>query len=100
MKQIALHFDLDVTIVEVPELIADNIEYYRKLFDNWISDKSNNHGHWYIVNGEKKGVFCDSQTVIDFWNQIVLKKSKEKVRVLKKQKYGDAIPCEMPILYF
>ena len=85
MKKVALDFTNRVDLILVPESIVSDIEKYQLMFDNWLYDKNNNHGHWILFDGEKVAVSFNTKTFVDFLNDHVLE--EEKSIILKENAF-------------
>lgn len=54
MIKIALEYTYYVDIIQVSERIAKDIKKYQALFDKWLYNKTNDHGHWILIDGKKR----------------------------------------------
>lgn len=84
MKKVLIQNTYDLDVVQLPDDIADNIKKYQRVFDKWLYDKDNDHGHWIYEDGRKYAVEVDSQVFIDYLNDFVLKDSDEKATFVEK----------------
>lgn len=98
MKKIALKFTYHIDIILVPDRVAQSPQKYQKAFDEWLYDKTNNHGCWIVIEGEKVAVSFDTETFIDFLNNNSDFIGNEKAIILER---GIKVLSEkIPTLFF
>lgn len=95
---VALKFTYQTDIISVPNEISGKINKIQQSFDKWLYDKDNDHGNWIIKNGRKIAVSFNTETFVEYLNNIYLKNSNEKVFIVKEK--ATEIPFKIPTLFF
>ena len=72
MKFVAIEFAFETDIIKVPDHIANSIKAVQQRFDEWIYDKSNDHGCWIIQDGKKMAVSFGTEDFVNYINQYEL----------------------------
>ena len=78
---IALQYTYYVDVIYVPTPLGKKIKSIQNLFDEWLYDKTNDHGNWVIIDGEKVAVSFDSNTFIEYINEYHLTDGEGKAYV-------------------
>ena len=86
MKKVIVQFTYDAYTIEVPKEVARCIRRHQESFDKWLYDKSNDHGLWEIVNGEKQAVAFGIEHFVAYLNNNVLRSCPRKVKIVKVEK--------------
>ena len=101
MKKIVVQFTYDVYTIEVPSKVAASIHRHQESFDKWLYDKSNEHGLWEIVNGEKLAVAFGIEDFVAYLNNYVLKNCPRKAKTVKSEKLRrQSWPCMHKKIFF
>lgn len=98
MLKVALEFTYHTDIIMIPDEIGTKIKKYQNLFDKWIYDKSNNHGHWIYQGKQKMAVSFDTNTFVEYLNEVHLKDKMEKAIIYKE--CAEHIAEDIPHIYF
>ena len=99
MKEIALHFTYDYTIIGVPNNIARSIQQIRKHFDKWLYDRTNDHGYWIVKNGKKVAVSFGADTFVDYINQHHLANNAEKAYIVERELQSVPNNCAVTLFF-
>ncbi len=98
MKYIAVESTFHTDIIEVPDHIAQSITKVQHKFDNWLYDKSNDHGCWSMIGGQKRAVSFDTSDFVNYINQYLL--SDEACKAAIVQEHLSAPPDGMTSIFF
>ena len=74
----------DFDIIDVPECIYNEMANIRKIFLNWLHDKSNDHNYWIYKDGEKYGCNYGTEEFVEWVNANYLVNKNEKVKIMSK----------------
>lgn len=96
---IALQYTYYVDIIYVPAMLGKRIKKIQNLFDKWLYDKTNNHGHWIIKNGKKVAVSFDTDTFIYYINNYYLVDNDEKAYLLGKEQQIIPDTCDATLFF-
>ena len=96
---IALQYTYYVDIIYVPAMLGKRIKKIQSLFDKWLYDKTNNHGHWIIKNGKKVAVSFDTDTFIHYINNYYLVDNDEKAYLLDKEQQIIPDTCDATLFF-
>lgn len=96
MKSVAIAFTFYTDIIQVPDHIADNIKVVQHRFDQWLYDKSNDHGCWIVQDGKKLAVSFDTSDFVNYIRQYERQGKQAKII----QEGLDAPPDGMPSIWF
>lgn len=90
-------FDIDADIIDVPQTIVENAEYFQDQFLKWLYNESVNHSYWSYKDGKKYGLIYRSDAFVEWLNKYPLKNSqKAKIVSQHLSEYEKALP----ILFF
>lgn len=98
MVNIALEFTYHTDIISVPDRIGTKIRKYQNLFDKWLYDKNNNHGHWIIENGKPIAVSFDTSTFVEYLNKYHIDTPDEKAIIVEENSTN--FPSSMTVIWF
>ena len=98
MKKVAVEFIYHTDIIEVPDHIARSISRVQRKFDKWLYDKSNDHGCWIVIDGQKYAVSFDTSDFVKYINQYLLSKDACKATIV--QEHLSAPPEGMISIFF
>lgn len=86
--------EFDADILDVPRLVIDNINSYRKEFEKWLYDKSNK-----MTYDTKERVFRFRGDAFVYWlNTYVLNESSEKAKLINSQ--PDSVDLSAKTVWF
>jgi len=69
--KVVIQFDIGADIIEIPEVSEKTLKEYQNRFLAWLSDKSNDHEYWVIIDDEKYGLSYRSCALVEWLNQFV-----------------------------
>lgn len=98
MSKIAVEFTYHTDVIEVPDHIARCIGKVQRKFQQWLYDKSNDHGCWVIIDGQKRAVSFDTSDFVSFINQYLLSQEDCKATVVHTGLHTP--PDGMPSIFF
>lgn len=96
---IALQHTYFVDIIYVPAVLWEKIKKIQNLFDKWLYDKNNDHGHWIIKNGKKVAVSFDTDTFIQYINTYHLVDNNEKAYLVDKERQTIPDTCNATLFF-
>lgn len=96
---IALQHTYFVDIIYVPAVLGEKIKKIQNLFDKWLYDKNNDHGHWIIKNGKKVAVSFDTDTFIQYINTYHLVDNNEKAYLVDKERQTIPDTCDATLFF-
>ena len=98
MKKIAVELTFHTDIIEVPDHIANSIRKVQHKFDRWLYDKSNDHGCWVVINGQKRAVSFGTSDFVNYINEYMLSDDVSKASIVQERL--SAPPYGMPTIFF
>lgn len=99
MKEIILKFEYHSDLIAVPNNIEKNIKKIRKQFDKWLYDKSNDHGYWIYINGQKKAVSYGTEAFVRYINEHHLAENEEKAYVIDSELQSAPTSCAITLFF-
>lgn len=100
--KMAIQFDLDADIIEVPEFVVENRELMKRRFWKWLSNKSIKHKYWITVidhSGKKvTGLRYRGDAFVEWLNKKVLDKTDQKAYIVEECAWD--YPKDMPSIFF
>lgn len=84
MKKVAVEFIYHTDIIEVPDHIARSISRVQRKFDKWLYDKSNDHGCWIMIGGQKRAVSFGTSDFVNYINQHLLSDDVCKATIVQE----------------
>ncbi len=101
MKPVILHDFCVVDLAIVPNFVADDLYAYQKKFDEWLFDRSNDHGYWVIDPHDGDWGLCyDDEAFIKWLNEYIIEDENEKAAILKNDIGLYYEKLELPKVYF
>lgn len=88
----------DFDIIDLPSSLLENLNEFQNNFYKWLFNKKNDHDYWVYKDGEKAYCSYRSDAFIFWLNNIVLKNSIDKARIVST--WSDELLPNNPILYF
>lgn len=100
--KMAIQFDLDADIVEVPEFVVVNRELMKRHFWKWLNNKSTKHKYWAMSTDcrGKKSIWLRyrGDAFVEWLNKKVLDKNDQKAYIVEE--YVSEYPDDMPFIFF
>lgn len=91
-------FDIDADIIDVPQTIVEDAEYYQDQFLKWLYNKSVNHSHWSYKDSKKHGLIYRSDAFVEWLNKYPLKENSQKAKIVSQ--HLSEYEKILPILFF
>ena len=100
--RLVLAFDCDADIVDVPQFVIDNKEFYRKHFIKWLYNKNTKHRYWVKVQDNKGNSYYGLQyrgdAFVQWLNRKILAQEGGMASVLEEHICD--YPNTLPTLFF
>ena len=100
--RLVLEFDCDADIVDVPQFVIENKEFYRKRFIKWLYNKNTKHKYWVQVrdsNGNSYyGLRYRGDAFVEWLNKRVLGQEDQMACVVEQNACD--YPNTLPTLFF
>ena len=100
--KMAIQFDLDADIIEVPEFVVENRELMKRRFWKWLSNKSIRHKYWVTVTDrfgkELTGLRYRGDAFVEWLNKKVLDKTDQKAYIVEEHVWD--YPDDLPAIFF
>lgn len=94
-------FTFRFDMVDVPSVIAKDINKYQLQCDKWLFDKKNSHEFWIERGSNKKyAVNTCSEALVFYLNNYVLNDSKEKATIVEKSKPNKFLDESIPTIFY
>jgi hypothetical protein len=91
-------FDIDADIIDVPQTIVEDAEYYQDQFLKWLYNKSVNHSYWSYKDSKKHGLIYRSDSFVEWLNKYPLKENSQKAKIVSQ--HLSEYEKILPILFF
>lgn len=98
MQYIAVQLTYHTDIIRVPDSIARHIKKVQNQFDKWLYDKTNDHGCWVVIDGQKRAVSFDTSDFVNFINRYLLGDGDCKATIV--QEHLSDPPKGMRVIFF
>lgn len=80
--RILLNWTYSSDVVECPQEIAENLQYYQLEFDKWLQNRENQHGYWTTDGfGNEWGLEFGSDAFVMWLNENILINEEKAVIV-------------------
>jgi len=96
---IALQHTYHVDVIYVPDALGIKIKKIQDRFDKWLFDKTNDHGHWIIIDGRKRAVSFGTDTFIQYINTYHLADSDDKAYLVDKDLLTIPDTCDATLFF-
>ena len=99
MKLIISYCCYKPDLIIVPNYVADNLEKYKKEFDELIQKKNYEHGYWHKLPDGSKKFTWDNDTFIKWLNEKVIVNRNEKAEIVERDISPHDKRLELPKIY-
>lgn len=100
--KMAIQFDVDADIIEVPEFVVKNRELMKRRFWKWLSNRSIRHKYWVTaidgIGKEFTGLRYRGDAFVEWLNKKVLDKVDQKAQMVEEHVWN--FPEDMPSIFF